>query len=267
MWEVFKFECRYQARSPLFWSVAGVFFLLALFAMASDSISVGGPSDNLKINASFVILQTQLTFSILGLFAGIAFVAGAITRDYEAKTAELFFSSGISPAAYLLGRFWGGYLFAALVLVTALLGTLVGELLPVHDVERLAPFTLAPYLFSLIVFVLPNALIFCSLFYVVAALTRSMLAAYLAALAFLVLYITLQTIADAETLTQWAIAEPFGSIAIDDLSRYWTVSERNFSVPSFAGVILSNRLVWVGISLLMLFITTWRYRFELTPWR
>ena len=267
MWEVFKFECRYQVRSPLFWSVAGVFFLLALLAMASDNVSVGGSSANLNINASFVILRTQLTFSILGLFAGIAFVAGAITRDYEAKTAELFFSSGITPTAYLFGRFWGGYLFAALVLVAALLGTLVGELLPVHDAERLAPFTATPYLFSLLVFVLPNALIFCSLFYAVAALTRSMLAAYLAALAFLVLYITLQTIADAETLTKWAIVEPFGSTAIGDLSRYWTVSERNFSVPSFAGVILHNRLLWVAISLLVLLATTWRYRFELTPWR
>lgn len=267
MWEVFKFECRYQVRSPLFWSVSGVFFLLALLAMASDSVSVGGPSANLKINASYVIMRTQQTFSILGMFAGIAFVAGAITRDYEAKTAELFFSSGISPAAYLLGRFWGGYLFAALVLVAALLGTLVGELLPVHDAERLAPFTATPYVFSLLAFVLPNALIFCTLFFAVAALTRSMLAAYLAALAFLVLYITLQTIADAETLTKWAVAEPFGSTAIGDLSRYWTVSERNFSIPSMAGVLLHNRLLWVGISLLVLLVTTWRYRFELTPWR
>ena len=53
MWEVFRFESRHQSRSPLFLAVAVVFFLLGFLVTASESVSVGGLGDNLKLNASF----------------------------------------------------------------------------------------------------------------------------------------------------------------------------------------------------------------------
>ena len=48
------------------------------------------------------------------------------------------------------------------------------------------------------------------------------------------------------------IAEPFGARALDDATRYWTVAERNVMLPDFAGALLYNRLLWIGISILFL---------------
>jgi ABC-type transport system involved in multi-copper enzyme maturation permease subunit len=94
-WEVFRFECRFQLRSPLFVAVAGLFFLLGFLIMGTESISVGGVGNNLNLNANFAIIQVQYTMSILGMFAAIDFVAGAIKRDLEAHTAELLYSTGL----------------------------------------------------------------------------------------------------------------------------------------------------------------------------
>ena len=94
--EVFRFEVRYQRRSPLFLAVGGFFFMMTFLAMASESVTIGGGTDALNLNAPYVIVQTHLVFSFIGMFAAVAFVATAITRDYESKTAEILFTSGVS---------------------------------------------------------------------------------------------------------------------------------------------------------------------------
>ena len=66
MWEIFKFECHYQLRSPLFVVLAVVFFLFAFFLMASDNVRLGGISSSLNYNAAWTIVYTQFFFSLQG---------------------------------------------------------------------------------------------------------------------------------------------------------------------------------------------------------
>lgn len=263
MGEVIRFECRYQLRSPLFWSMAAVFFLLAFFAMASEDVSVGGVAANVNFNGSYAIIQTQYVFSLLIMFAGIAFVAGAITRDFESRTAELLFASGVSERSFYFGRFVGGTLFCVLVFVIAMLGTLVGSLMPWLDPERVGPFLPGAYGYSLLVVILPNALLVSCLFYVVAALSRSMLWAYVAALGFLVLYVVLSSIADPEDLKRLAPLDPFGMAPFAEQTRYWTAFERNEKIPQVDGLVLLGRLLWMGIAFAVLLFGAWRFRFRL----
>ncbi len=263
--EIFRFECRYQLRSPLFLVVSGLWFLMAFLVSGTEAVSVGGVGSNINLNANFAILQIQYTFTVLGLFPAVAFVAGAITRDYEAKTAQLLFSTGTSELSYFFGRFAGGALFATLVGVAGLLGTLLGTFMPWLDAERLGPFTLAPYLFSIWAIIIPNLLIISALFFAVAALTRSMMAAYVAALGFFVAYIVIANVTDQETIGLMALGDPFGLTAFAEITRYWTVFDRNFGMPEVTSTLLYNRLIWAGISTAVLLLAAWRYRFNLAP--
>ena len=263
--EIFRFECRYQLRSPLFLVVSGLWFLIAFLISGTDSVSVGGVGSNLNLNANFAILQVQYTLTVLGLFPAVAFVAGAITRDYEAKTAQLLFATGVSELSYFFGRFAGGALFAALVGVAGLLGTLIGTFMPWLDAERMGPFSAAPYLFSIWAIIIPNLLIISALFFAVAALTRSMMAAYVAALGFFIAYIVVASVTDQETIGLMALGDPFGLTAFGEITRYWTVFDRNFGMPEISSTLLYNRLIWAGISIGVLLLAAWRYRFNLAP--
>ena len=263
--EIFRFECRYQLRSPLFLVVSGLWFLMAFLVSGTEAVSVGGVGSNLNLNANFAILQIQYTFTVLGLFPAVAFVAGAITRDYEAKTAQLLFSTGTSELSYFFGRFAGGALFATLVGIAGLLGTLIGTFMPWLDPERVGPFTAAPYLFSIWAIILPNLLIISALFFSVAALTRSMMAAYVAALGFFVAYIVVANVTDQETIGLMALFDPFGLTAFGEITRYWTVFDRNFGMPELTSTLLYNRMIWAGISMAVLLLAAWRYRFNLAP--
>lgn len=265
MFEVFKFECHYQMRSPLFLVLAIVFGLFAFLLMASDSVSLGGVGNSLNYNAAWTIVYTQFFFSVIGMLSAIAIVSQAITRDYELKTAELLFATGIAEREFLLGRFIGASLFGVLVGVAALIGTMLGTLMPWLDQERVGAFALSPYIYALVVVTVPNLLFSSALFFTLAALTRSMLAAFVGAVGFIVLYIIVGNLIDPEQIDIFAIADPFGQTAFGEVSRYWTVFERNTQLVPVQGTLLINRIVWFGIGLTALLLTMWRYRFSLNP--
>ena len=128
--EIFRFECRYQRGGPLFIATALMFFALAYLAMASESVHVGGDTNNLNLNAPFTLIQTHFILSIVAMFASVAFVATALTRDLELKTHETLAATGVGRLAFLFGRFTGGFLFALLSGCAAVLGTLVASFMP-----------------------------------------------------------------------------------------------------------------------------------------
>jgi len=262
MLEVFRFECRYQLRSPLFVSICVTWFLLGFLIMGSESVSVGGVGTNLNLNASYTIVAVQYVLSVIGMFAAIAFVAGSITRDQEVRMAELLYATGVGEGSYLFGRFAGGSLFATLAVLVGLLGCLLGTLMPWLDPERLGAFTFAPYMYSIWAVVLPNMFVTCALFFSCAALTRSMMAAYLAALGFLILYVVIASNTDQESMGTLALFGPFGQVAFEELTRYWSVAERNYQLPRFAGTLLYNRLIWMGLGCVALLISWWRFKFD-----
>lgn len=267
--EVFQFESRFQVRSPLFLTISAVWFLFGFLITGSESVSVGGVGSNLNLNASFAIIQTITVLTIIGMFAAIAFVASAITRDGETKTAEIFYSSGVSERSYVLGRFAGGFVFATVAVTAGVAGTMAGTFMPWLDPERVGSFSLAPYVFSMLVIVLPNMFIVCALFFSVAALTRSMMASYVAALGFLVSFAVIANATDPEHIDYLALGEPFGQVALGEITRYWTVFDRNFRVPELTGTLLLNRLIWLGVAVAVLAFTVGRFAFELkaSRWR
>ena len=74
------FELRYQLKSPVFWVVATIFFLLTFGAATIDQIRIGG-GGSIHKNAPFAIAQTHLILSIFYMFVTTAFVANVVVRD------------------------------------------------------------------------------------------------------------------------------------------------------------------------------------------
>ena len=245
------------------------FFLLSFLLTAVEDVRLGGVGNNMNYNAPWVIVFTQFFFSVIGMLASVAIVSQAITRDHELNTDEILYSSGIGPRAFLLGRFFGAALFGCLVGATAILGTLVGGLMPWLDPERIGPFQIAPFLYALAVITGPNLLFTSAMFFTLAALTRSMLAAFIGAVGFLVAYIVASNFADPEQLEVYALLDPFGATAYLEVSRYWTVHERNTELVPLVGTLLYNRLIWLGIGIGALCFAAWRYGFSVegSAWR
>jgi ABC-2 type transport system permease protein len=68
-------------------------------------------------------------------------------------------------------------------------------------------------------------------------------------------------VTDPEQHRMAALLDPFGFRAVELTTRYWTASERNTLLVPLQGLLLVNRLLWVGLALALSAVTFRRYRF------
>ena len=258
---VASFELRYQLRSPVFWVGCAIFFLLTFGAVTVDQIQIGS-TGNVNVNSPFAMLQTLGIMSLFAVFVHVAMVAGAVIRDDETGFAPLIRSTRLGKGAYLTGRFTGAATAAFLVLACMPLAMLAGSAMPWLDPEEVGPFRAGHYLYALFVFALPTMLVVAAAFFALATLTRSMMWSYVGAVALLVGYfVTRGLLRDPQYDTWAALADPFGLSALGIATRYWTAAERNTLLPPLAGLLLANRLLWLGVAGVLFTLAFRRFRF------
>ena len=259
--EILRFELRQQLQAPLFWVIAAAFGALAFAFTSTDIVVLGGASGNVLRNAPLVIVRLLSVLTVLSVFLITIFVAGAALRDFDQRTSELFFSTPMSRGAYLGGRFAAGYLAALAIMLVCALGLALGGAMPWIDAARLGPASWYGYAWSFGVMIIPNMLFIASLLFLLATTTRSLLATYVGVIA----YFVLQGVAgylsrDIDHHTIAAMLDPFGGRTLGLVTRYWSPDQGNHRLPTLTGVLLFNRLFWIGISIVMLVATYLLFR-------
>lgn len=256
------FELRYQLKSPVFWVVATIFFLLTFGAATIDQIRIGG-GGNIHKNAPFAIAQTHIILSIFYMFVTTAFVANVVVRDDETGFGPILRSTRVRKFDYLYGRFAGAMLAAAISFLVVPLAIWIGSFMPWIDPERLGPNDLHAYAFSYFVLALPSIFLTSAIFFALATVTRSMMWTYVGVIAFLVLWIVagiaLRRPEYAKIAAYW---EPLGASAFGQATRYWTASERNSLIPALTGALLFNRVFAVALATGFLGLAYGLFRFQ-----
>ncbi len=251
--EFAQFDLRLQLRSPIVWIAAIVFALMAFAAASTDVVQLGGSVGNVNRNAPFVIVQWFGLFSVIGLFIVTVFVAQPLLRDAEMRTDELFFATPMRKRDYIWGRWSAGILASIVVYICAGIGMVVGAAMPWLDQERIGPFSVLPFLWSFAVLIIPNLVFMGALLALLAVTTRKLLGVYVGVIAFFVLWIVAQQMTDdVEFRTLGALLDPFGVNAFGQETRYWSANERNTQLPTVAGVLLTNRMLWLGIAAILM---------------
>src|SRR5690606_2807959 len=116
-WEVIRFELKYRLNRPATYIYFAFLFLLSFLAVTWDGLQVGGDIGKIKQNSSIVLYQMAAILSLLPcIFFASAVMGVPILRDFEHKMESLVFSTNITKASYLGGRFIGS--FAILLLIS-----------------------------------------------------------------------------------------------------------------------------------------------------
>lgn len=255
-------EFRYLLRSPMMIVVFAIFFLLPFFAMVSDNVQIGG-GGNVLINSPYAIMQTLLIMTVFSVFAAPSFIGNAVLRDMDYRMDGIVFATPITKRDYLLGRFVGAYLGLALSLTSIPLGMLIGSLWPGIDPETLGPIRLDHYAFVYLVHVMPALFLVSAIFFALAVLSRSIMVTYLGAMGFLMLFfVGLQLLSGPDYRELTALLDPFGLNALAYETQYWAAFERNEQLFGWTGLMLTNRLIWLGASLLLVGLAYWRFSFR-----
>ncbi|WP_310385132.1 ABC transporter permease/M1 family aminopeptidase [Roseateles sp.] len=261
--KIFTFEARYQLRSPLFLISFVIFFLMSFGAITSTDIQIGGPKGASNLNSPFAILQIVATMNVMTIFIVTAFVANVVIRDEEFGFAAILRSTRVGKFDYLVGRFLGAMFVAFLVTTAVPLAVLLGSLMPWLDAEQVGPLVLSHYLFAQLVMSVPTLLVLGAGFFAVATLTRSMMWSYVGAVAFIVLFGASRVLLKDPSLDLASgLADPFAIGALNRVTKYWTAADRNTLIPSLSGMLLYNRLIWLGVAAALFGLAYRLFHFE-----
>lgn len=250
-----RFELRYYLRQPSFYVVSLILFLISFLSVASDNIVLGGGGEVFK-NGPFAIGQTLLILGLFAMFLVVNFVGSSAVRNQQHQMEELIYSKPVSAFPYQFGRFFGSYLVVLLVFLAVPLGMFVAGFMPWVDASRFGPVEPVFYLYNYLLLSVPSLFIISAMFYAIAVRFRSMMALYLIAVALLVLYMVSTSFARMpEYRALAALLDPFGIRTFLDITRYWTIQEKNTLLVSLEGVMLQNRILWFSVATILLAIS------------
>ncbi len=143
------------------------------------------------------------------------------------------------------------------------MGLALGTVMPFVDHAQFGPNHLLAYIELLyLVSVIPNLLITGALFFSLAALTRKILPVYMTSVILLIGYLIAVSISNKiEEKFMATLLDPFGTIAMDRITEYWTVSEKNTRMIALEGALLWNRLLWAGLAGALMVFTYFKFQF------
>lgn len=260
--EFFLFEIKYRLRQPMPYLFFLIIGLMVFGAVVSDKIVIGGDSGNVYVNSAYSILFYPAIMSVVGMLMITAFINTAALRDYQHQFSEILFSNPLHKFSYLGGRFLGAVLVATIPFFGVFAGILIGSIMPWIEPSKVGPLIWPAYWKSVLLFIFPNTLFIGAITFSIATWTRSTIAAFIGTLGIIVGYSLAQSfVSDLDNEFLSAMTDPFGIEAFNLTSKYWTPDERNVLTPAISGYLLYNRLLWVGIGVLIWAIGYWRFSF------
>jgi ABC-2 type transport system permease protein len=263
--DIFKFELQYRKARPATFIYFGVAFGLA-FLFVTTPIIESFAGGLVKQNAPSVIHSLVSLFTLLFTMIISGIMGVAVQRDFEYNTEALMFSTPMKKFDYLMGRFLGSYFVAIIVMAAVPLGLMLGDLMPWRDATKMLPFSAAKYWNPYFIFVIPNVFFLGALFFASGALSRKSIVIYTQGILVLIAFlISGSAIRNIENDTIASLVDPLGASAVRVLSRYWSPAEQNSLLYPFSGYILYNRLVWIGMGILILVYTYFRFSFNVVP--
>lgn len=267
--EIFLFELKNGLRKPATYIYFGIFFLLTLLIGLTTSgvFSTTRSDSNIILNSAMavagVLLGTSSSiFSLLVSVVLIATMATSIQRDYQYNMHPLFFTKPISRADYFFARFTGSLMMAIFVFTGLLLGYYTGSLFGMGK-PMMGAYKWLNYLQPFFVFTLPNILLLGVLFFSLTTYLRNSMMAYIVAIVLMVLQIMSNTItSNIDNKMLAAVLEPTGANALGYITEYWSPAERNVNMIPLTGALLYNRLLWLGIAVLVCGFSFYRFSFS-----
>ncbi len=267
--EIFSFEFKMGLKKPSTYIYFSILFLLTLMIglAVTGAFETTRSDSNTVLNSATSIAGILLgtSSSLFGLMTNvllISIMATAIQKDYQYNTHPLFFTKPITKASYFFGRFLSVFLLAIFVFSGLLLGYYLGTLHGIGS-SYVGEFKLINFIQPFLLFTVPNVFLLGIIFFSLTTFLRSTMMAYIVAIVLMVLQIATGTISsDIENKMLAALLEPSGSRAFGLIAQYWSPAERNENLIPLTGALLYNRLIWVGIALLITAISYYGFSFS-----
>ncbi|MDQ3244246.1 MAG: hypothetical protein M3Q09_10995 [Gemmatimonadota bacterium] len=240
--------------------------------MTRDGTLAEALYDDFFVNSPFAVAKTTVVGSLIWLLVAAAVAGEAAARDVATGMSPLSYTVPVSKAEYLGGRFLAAFALNALLLLAVQAGILLGIYWPGVDAAAIGPFRPAAYLTAYAFIALPNAFVATAIQFWFAARSGRTMASYAGSMLLIFMGFFVASLLLFSRRDLGMLLDPIGiRFVVDDMSHLWTTAEKNVRLLELEGTLLTNRLLWLGISSAALAVTYLSFRFahrtETTWWR
>ncbi|MBC7412426.1 MAG: ABC transporter permease, partial [Bacteroidia bacterium] len=268
--EIFLFDLKANLKRPSTWIFFTIFLIITALVTAAAGGLIGSSQGennelfNSALNVSGLI-NAIVNNSLIGTIILVAIIAPAIQKDFQYNSHSIYFTKPISKFGYVMGRFLSAIITALVVLMACVLVFVIMCNLPIFDEGKIGHYGLWNYLQGFVYFIIPNTLFIGALFFSVVTYSRNMLAGYIGAIVLLVLTgIAGNLASDIDNKIIPSLIDPYGNTALNEITQYWSASEKNMLPIPFTGILLINRLLWLAISVVLFMVTYTGFSFNQT---
>lgn len=246
MWsELFKFELLYRLKRP---GTYLYFFVLFSCGLGAIDFIYHGMLGAVKENAPYVIAHSMAVSSAMLILVASMIMGVSILRDFQYRMESFMFVTPIRKTDYLLGRFLGSFVILVFIFSGLLFGMMMSPYLPWRDPGNQLEQGFWTYLYPFLVLVIPNLFFAGALFFVSGALGRKLVIVYTQGILLLVIYTGCMILFNrGGHRSLFALLDPFALNTIDYIIEKWAVAQRNTAMIPLDGLLLYNRLTWIGM--------------------
>ncbi|MEZ7506787.1 M1 family aminopeptidase [Flavobacterium sp. Arc2] len=253
---IFTFELKRWFKNPSFYIYIAIFFILSMLMMASslgvfDNVTVT-TSSNALANSPIALNEIINVLSVFTYFLLPSIIGASVYRDFKYNMHTILFSYPFTKTDYLLGKFLSSLTVVILIVLAIGLGAFCASFLPYVNQDLLGPVNIMAYLQIYFIFVIPNLFFYGVIVFAVVTITRNISVGFITVILLLFVQSMVSSFTnDADNRFIAGLLNPFGGDALRYYTQYWTVSEKNVNLLPFEGVVIYNRMIWLGVSLLI----------------
>ena len=252
---VFSFEIKQQLKKPFTWIFLIVMILQGSYYMQHAAEFYG--ADKTYANAPAILYTVLAGMGYIGFIVTAILGGSALGKDIDNRTSALLYTTNTSERSFFYGRYLGTFVVLGLLYAGYLAGIVLYNYLPVPN---LGPFSWAALLRAVLLIFLPNVFILYSFCFAVTVFAKNTKSAYGVALAGMLLMIFAETTFNNNLYV--VLLDPTAYSVLHHQLEHLSPDEKNNFAPVFSGLLLYNRLIWVGLSVIILQLSSRNFSFS-----
>lgn len=265
------YEYKYLLKRVSTYVYALVFFSLGFlimnaFAGAFTGIRVqtmnsGAEQSFTNSSINIMMISTALNLLLIVFIGG--YLSDILLKDFSHNSFQLVYTKQIRKTKLLFARLFVGVTTVIGIFFFLQVGLVLAQFSPWLDAKQFQPFNIWYYLNPFLKISVTNIIIASAFYTLVAIISKKKLVVNMSAVVMYLIYSAVMAFNSKLELKEIsALFDMFGLSTIGMMTENWTIAQRNTELLSFSSYFMYNRLLWLGIALLVYILSFKLYKFD-----
>ncbi|WP_438712334.1 hypothetical protein ACSTS3_08080 [Aquimarina muelleri] len=256
---------KHELKTRVFTWMSLIFFIMLVFQSVWYTKGAFDyyVNDGILMNAPTIVYRNYAGLGMLMVIIIAIVTGGVLYKDIQHKTAQWVYSMPVNEKHFFIGRYIAAFLYLMIIGTGLFIGMLLVPYSGIGEAHRFGPVPIGQMFHAILFFFIPNILVYVSLIFASIVFSKRMAVGYLASFVLVMLFVVMQVSYEGGggSLVYFYL-DPSGYVSVENYMDYLTTPQKNTEYIKITGYILANRLVWLGIALLLFILAYRKFSFK-----